>query len=118
MACYEPGNATMEQIDIDVMDCITNLFYRQKDRCIDVAGSVCAVGYGGGIMRGRSGFIGKGRGKQYQISAETSSALQQAIASMLNVGFDYNSGGSNSITVATVSNENGDLMSSLDFVGY
>lgn len=76
------------------------------------------LGMGGGIMRGRSGFIGKGSGKQYRISAKTSSALQQAIASMLNVGFDYDSKGDNSITVATVSDENGDLESSLDFVGH
>lgn len=53
MACYCPGTEIIYDIDVDAMKCIINLYYTQDDACIDISGSVCGQGYGGGLMAGQ-----------------------------------------------------------------
>ena len=91
MACYYPGKEQIFDFDVATMKCIINLHYVQDDACIDVAGSVCGNGYGGGLMLGHMGFLG-GNIKADQISAQDSVSFQAAADSMLNVQIDYNYG--------------------------
>lgn len=88
MACYYPGKSKIFDFDVAAMKCIINLHYIQRDACIDIAGSVCGKGYGGGLMKGEMGFLG-GNIKADQLSAQDSATLQAAADSMLNVTIEY-----------------------------
>ena len=92
MACYYPGTAQIFDFDVAAMKCIINLHFVQDDACIDVAGSVCGKGYGGGLMLGEMGYWG-GNIKADQISAADSISFQAAAESMLDVQIDYDYGG-------------------------
>ena len=83
------------------MNCIINLHYTQDDKRIDIAGSVCAAGYGGGLMRGQMEWWG-GNIKADQLSAVDSATLQAAAWSMLNVGISYMDEVNEPITLYTV----------------
>ena len=91
MACYYPGTEQIFDFDVAAMKCIINLHFVQDDACIDVAGSVCGNGYGGGLMLGEMGYLG-GNIKADQISAQDSVSFQAAADSMLNAQIDYNTG--------------------------
>ena len=92
MACYYPGTARIFDFDVATMKCIINLHFVQDDACIDVAGSVCGNGYGGGLMLGEMGYWG-GNIKADQLSAEDSISFQAAADSMLDVEIDYDYAG-------------------------
>ncbi|KAK4697909.1 hypothetical protein P7C71_g252, partial [Lecanoromycetidae sp. Uapishka_2] len=94
MACYFPGTETIYDFDVEAMNCIINLHYTQDDACIDIAGSVCAQGYGGGLMAGQMSWIGKGHAKADQISAAQSVTYQAAAASMKGIEISYANGSS------------------------
>lgn len=116
-ACYYPGTEQIFDYDVAAMDCIINLHYTQEDACIDVAGSMCANGYGGGLMRGQMGWAGKNQ-KADQISAQDSRTFQAAAASMANVKIDYAKGENAAISLVTVSSENGLLTNLIMFDGH
>ena len=92
MTCYFPGTETIYDFDVGAMKCIINLHYTQRDACIDIKGSVCANGYGGGLMNGEMSWIGKGHQKADQISADQSVTYQAAADSMKGIGISYLNG--------------------------
>ena len=92
MACYFPGSEEIFDFDVDVMKCIINLHFVQRDSCISVEGSECAKGYGGGLMAGQTSWIGKGHAKANQLSGDQSVTYQAAAESMKGVKIDYMKG--------------------------
>lgn len=92
MACYFTGTEMIYDFDAAAMDCIINLHYTQDDACIDIKGSVCAQGYGGGLMAGQMSWIGKGHAKADQISADQSTSYQAAANSMVGIQISYANG--------------------------
>ena len=116
MACYYPGTEQIFDFDVAAMKCIINLHYVQDDACIDVAGSVCGNGYGGGLMLGHMGFLG-GNIKADQISAQDSVSFQAAADSMLNVQIDYNYG-PQAIDLVLPDSQDDDLRIEIYFQGH
>ena len=91
MACYYPGTDKIFDFDVAAMKCIINLHLAQHYACLDVAGSVCSNGYGGGLMLGEMGSWGGGINADH-IGAADSISFQAAADSMLGVEIDYDDG--------------------------
>ena len=66
-------------------------------------------------MRGQGGYWGK-QGEHDRLTAEESQTMQAAAVSMTNVLHDHSKGAA--ITLYTISNKNGAMMKSIDFVGH
>lgn len=124
MACWNPGSEQIIDADVEAMKCIINLHYLQPDKCIDIRGSVCSNGYGGGLMRGQNYYANSAHDKKSQLTAEESSTLQGAAASLSGVKINYASGphGSEASTEAIILwavNARGDgLNVEIDFNGH
>ena len=119
MACYEQGSEEIFDFDIEAMKCIINLHYLQPDKCIDIKGSVCANGYGGGLMRGQMGWWDtKGVSHQNKISAQDSRTLQAAAESMNGIKINYKKGENAAIQLNVVSDTNDVLSVEIDFDGH
>lgn len=117
MACYDEGTEEIYDFDVAAMKCIIDLHYRQADVCISIAGSVCANGYGGGLLRGQMGWWG-GNSNADLISDQDSKTFQAAADSMKGVKIDYSNPVNAAIQVVVVSDTNGLLSSTVEFDGH
>lgn len=88
-----------------------NLHANQASVCIDVRGSPCGQGYGGGIMRGRTSWWYAAK-----LNAEQLYVLDYAAHMFVGTHVSYE-GGAN-IQFAAVSPINGLLEVSIDFDGH
>ena len=91
MACYYPGTEKIIDFDVAAIDRIIDSHLAQHYAGIDVAGSVCDNGYGGGLVLGETGYR-VGNIKADQMSPADSIICQAAAESMLGVGIDYENG--------------------------
>lgn len=116
---FIPGKERIIDADVDMMKCIIDLHYRQPDKCIDIKGSHCGNGYGGGLMKGKIKWLRtKAIDPQYQISDEESRALQAAAESMRNLTIDYKTGGNLAISLVNMTYPDKPPYTRIDFTGH
>ena len=59
ITCWTNGTDTFFDFDAAASLCLTNLHHKRSDKCISIAGSSCAMDYGGGIADSHIKYVGK-----------------------------------------------------------